>query len=370
MRDMTPSSKFPFCIKVSWNTDIGRTFLRDLAKYFPCEDGGLCVLDPNNDHISYNLSAFVTVPFSGPARYADLEVVVENREKQGYVYFWFRSQADSETLVDLLQAKRDADVASKKSKIKRPLMRMSPHGSWYDAGEYPCRTPETFVGYGAYLDRIVKDIERLNKHRKLIEDMGESVSLNYLLFGPPGTGKTTLALTVATVMRLTVHIASSTTRNHALLSPPGKDLRVLLFEDFDRCLNTADAHADGAYMSDVLNTLDGVNSGSGVIRFFTGNDCEKIFANKALSSRMTATFRFDWPSRDMFQKKLDNVYAAAGLQPPGKLGFDLPADMTMRQFSAFAIRHVLAMDSDDEKKNVPDPTLEDILACQTVAIDR
>ena len=112
----------------------------------------------------------------------------------------------------------------------------------------------------------------------------------------------------------------------------------------NRCLTVDET--DGAYMSDVLNTLDGVNSGSGVIRFFTGNECDKIFANKALMSRMTATFRFEWPSREMFQTKLDNVFAAAQLPPPGPMGFDPPAECSMRQFSAFAIRHVFDVRGD------------------------
>ena len=310
--DRASTAEFPFYAKVSWHLESGKTLLIDLSRFFPRTDGdALYVLDPDSN-ATYK-DAFIPVPLSGPARYADVDVVVENREKQGFVYFWFRTRDDFEALVTRLLAKRKAAHAESRSKITRPLLRMTCHGHWQDAGEYPARTPETFVGYGAYLERILGDIKRLEAHRELLERMGESVSLNYLLYGPPGTGKTTLALTVATVLGLTVHMASATTRKNALLSPPGTGVRVLLFEDFDRCL-TCD-ETDGAYMSDVLNTLDGVNSGSGVLRFFTGNDCDKIFANKALISRMTATFRFEWPTREMFQTKLDNVYAAAGLPP-------------------------------------------------------
>ena len=371
MRDMTASKKYPFYVKVSWNTSGGFRFLNDINRFFPRNDAGLLsVLDAGgaDDHLYEHDSAFLNVPLSGPANYGGVEVVVENREKQGFVYFWFRSAEGFAEMLGKLRALRAEHKAS--SRVQRTLMRMSINGNWYDAGQYPCRTPEMFVGYGAYLERIVGDVRRLAKHRQLIEKMGESVCLNYLLYGPPGTGKTTLALTVANMLDMTVFIASSTTRKHALLTPPGGGLRVLLFEDFDRCLTTADGGEDGAYMSDLLNTLDGVNSGSGIVRFFTGNDCLKIFANKALISRMTATFRFDSPTRDMFQAKLDNVYAAVGLRPPGRLTFDPPADMSLRQFSAFAIRHALSAgdrggDGDDAQP--ADPTLADVIACQHVS---
>ena len=226
--DKAVTPEFPHYAKVSWHVLAGRKLLIDLARFFPQPDGGaMYALDP--DMASYE-GAFVPVPLSGPARFADVDVVVENREKQGFVYLWFRTRDDLSALVERLGAKR----AAEKVKIKRPLMRMSCHGRWQDDGEYPARTPETFVGYGAYLERILCDIRRLEEHRELLERMGESVSLNYLLHGPPGTGKTTLALTVATVLGLTVHMASSTTRKNALLSPPGTKLRALLFEDFDR----------------------------------------------------------------------------------------------------------------------------------------
>jgi hypothetical protein len=334
--DRAATPEFPHYAKASWHSSAGRSLFVDLARFFPQPEGGtLYVL--GTETASYE-GAFIPVPLSGPATFAGVDVVVENREKQGFAYLWFRTRDDLCALVSRLCAKRAAERVEVAAKIKRPLMRMTCQGRWTDDGEYPARTPETFVGYGAYLERILSDVRRLEEHRALLERMGESVSLNYLLHGPPGTGKTTLALTVATVLGLTVHIASSTTRKNALLSPPGSKLRALLFEDFDRCLTVDET--DGAYMSDVLNTLDGVNSGSGVIRFFTGNDCGKIFANQALMSRMTAAFRFEWPTREMFQTKLDNVFAAAQLPPPGPMGFDPHAECSMRQFSAFAIRHV------------------------------
>ena len=50
-----------------------------------------------------------------------------------------------------------------------------------------------------------------------------------------------------------------------------------------------------------------VETESNVIRFFTGNDCEIVRKNKALQSRMSATFYFSNPGKEIYDAKIKAI---------------------------------------------------------------
>lgn len=60
-------------------------------------------------------------------------------------------------------------------------------------------------------------------------------------------------------------------------------------------------------MSDLLNAIDGCESQSNVVRFFTGNDCKIIKENQALYSRMSAVFQFKGPVREMYDARIKAI---------------------------------------------------------------
>lgn len=46
-----------------------------------------------------------------------------------------------------------------------------------------------------------------------------------------------------------------------------------------------------------------------MVRFFTANNPEVIFSNKALINRMNAKFEFSNPTRDMYKTKLTKLFS-------------------------------------------------------------
>ena len=50
-----------------------------------------------------------------------------------------------------------------------------------------------------------------------------------------------------------------------------------------------------------------VETQSNVVRFFTGNDCKIVQDNKALQSRMSATFYFAQPGKEIYDAKMKAI---------------------------------------------------------------
>jgi len=273
------------------------------------------------------------------------------------VYMGFQTRGDYDDLMRDLKCKMQV-VAPK----TRSLYQKDESGLWRHAGAYSGRVPAAFMGYRHFIDRITKDVDTYLRHRALLAKMGESgKSLNYLLYGPPGTGKTTLIMTFASMHNYPVYVVNRKTRQTVNLSPKHESspVSVLLFEDFDRCLAQhldTDAERGGSsYMSDVLNTLDGVNNGDGVVRFFTGNDCKAIFDTPALVNRMSACFHLSFPTREMLRDKLQyllNGAEEAVTRDASETGDDkktflrekildaVEGRVTLRPFTNFVVRHV------------------------------
>jgi hypothetical protein len=61
-------------------------------------------------------------------------------------------------------------------------------------------------------------------------------------------------------------------------------------------------------MSNVLNAMDGIGTDVPDIRIFTGNNCETIFSNHALLSRIPPRFPFHNPTLEQYQQKLDQFF--------------------------------------------------------------
>jgi SpoVK/Ycf46/Vps4 family AAA+-type ATPase len=90
-----------------------------------------------------------------------------------------------------------------------------------------------------------------------------------------------------------------------ILSPAGDNMKIILFEDFDRYLENRKEKGDN--MAEILNALDGLQSSHGIIRFFTGNNVDLILSNKALVNRLNSKFLFNKPDRSQFENKLNTL---------------------------------------------------------------
>ncbi|KAL0477945.1 hypothetical protein AKO1_012382, partial [Acrasis kona] len=185
-------------------------------------------------------------------------------------------------------------------------------------------------GYDDIFDQIEQDMDAISKKEELLKLIGRSSSLNYLLHGPPGYGKTSTIKVIATQNELDVYIASfngitDESVIQKIMTPIDHGKAILLIEDFDRYMKSQDSN-----MSAFLNALDGVEPSQGIIRFFTANNPEVIVRNKAFTSRMQRVWRFDRLCEDSTNKRVKQMFEGQ------------PEELVM-QFGAEAVKHQLSM---------------------------
>ena len=180
---------------------------------------------------------------------------------------------------------RDTD----KIAIKFP----SSHDDVWRKGEPIVRRPiASIILADGIMDSLIGDIEEFTKSRKWHEDRGIPYRRGYLLYGPPGNGKTTIVQGIANHFNMSIHVlhlaakSISDTRLNQLFSSVQEN-SIVLIEDID-CIfkkrdteaedNTQKSSLEALTMSGLLNAIDGVAASESRIVFMTTNFPELLDA--------------------------------------------------------------------------------------------
>lgn len=315
----------------------------------------------------------------------------------------FRSRSTFEVLMNQINKVIEAKQNSARTiKSKTPIFRYQGYGGWTKEKDYQIKPRSQIVGYDHYIDAIMNSIRNHEENTEHLERIGENKSLNFLLYGAPGQGKSSILRIVASELGMAIFIVKPLELRgdniYEVLNPKHlwqtmsngdkfgnddtdsdseekpakkkkKSMRIMIvFEDFDRFLSSGKRPE---VMSEFLNGLDGICNSNDVVRFFTGNDCQVILNNEALINRMAGRFKFDYPTEQMYRQKLLDILV------PGTLfeqaDFDTLIEkakenkVTMRPFISHAVRFLfdknpiksmlenaaqfLPTDTDDEKKD-------------------
>jgi chaperone BCS1 len=152
---------------------------------------------------------------------------------------WF--SRDRNILLDIL---RDAKVAYEEAlPTTIEYFRTDSFGDWYGQA-IPPRTL-TSVYHPAWLIRdLMGDVQTYLESRKIYTDLGIPYRRGYLLAGPPGTGKSTLILAVASHFKLPIYSAplrgtEMTGERLSRLLASCRKPSLIVLEDVD-CLKVAD----------------------------------------------------------------------------------------------------------------------------------
>lgn len=189
-------------------------------------------------------------------------------------------------------------------------------GSWrmLEAGE--SRRLESVVLPGDEGARVLADMERFIARREWYASRGIPYRRGYLFFGLPGSGKTSLARSLAHELGLTLFVldlSSARTTDQQLFAllaqvPPRS---MVLVEDVDRtrpvATQAAMAKADkptdggGATISGLLNAVDGPTSGEGRVLVFTTNNPDTL--DPALLRPGRVDYRLEFRAADRGQAR-------------------------------------------------------------------
>ncbi|MFB2531835.1 AAA family ATPase [Paracoccus sp. p3-h83] len=159
----------------------------------------------------------------------------------------------------------------------------------YEAGQWTRvrlgqpRPLDSVVLQGGLAQDLRADLARFLDARTDYQRLGLPWRRGYLLFGPPGTGKTSVVAALASDLRMNICTLSlagsgvSDDKIHALLAAVPRR-SILLIEDVDAFFDDRDAVHDEVKLSfsGFLNALDGVATQEGFVIFMTTNHPERL----------------------------------------------------------------------------------------------
>lgn len=249
----------------------------------------------------------------------------------------------------LMQMIEEAEANAKMQRGKVPLYVWT-SGWWTKAPPLRPRSLDHVYLPGNALNAFIEDADNFVRKADWYVERGVPYRRGYLLAGPPGTGKSTLAIALASHLKRPVYVislsgVSDTELAAASMSVPRNAL--LLLEDADTVQQTADREKQNQKPSSksdrpgppdddkprltlggLLNALDGVFASEGRILVMTTNYPEKLDAALVRSGRVDYRLDFDHADEkvlaDMF-----NVFYQAHFTPDyfEGMGGMTPADV-------------------------------------------
>ncbi len=158
------------------------------------------------------------------------------------------------------------------------------------------------------IEEIQEDIEQFLESSKWYEDMQIPYQRGYLLTGPAGTGKTTLAACLASQYNLRLCILDMTDitddgeLRRAITSTPGRS--IIIIEDFDSFFKGRKNLRESSKVtfSGLLNAINGVVNNEGRILVLTTNQEESVDPALARMGRIDRRFHLDYADANQAER--------------------------------------------------------------------
>lgn len=221
------------------------------------------------------------------------------------------------------------------------------HACWDNFGKVQRRDESTIIIKKEDKDKLIEDISEFVKSEDEYDAHGIMYKRNYLFYGKPGTGKTSLANVIANKYNRNIYIMSFDSRmENSDLYNSIEDIdgnsSILLLEDID-CIYVDRQNAtnnSNISFSALLNVLDGVVRSKGLITIITSNHIGKLDPALLRPGRIDMMIEFTAINREQFigflnfyKIKLDSDVIAELMDISRK------HELVPAVFSSFMFRH-------------------------------
>ena len=213
----------------------------------------------------------------------------------------------------------DAQRSSARSRETRIEVFCSIQNYWSRVDTKEPRAVSTIFLPGNTAEEIITDAERFMGNRAWYRERGIPYRRGYLLYGIPGSGKTSLILAIAGRLRRNLYVLNVSDedltdgRLTELLNsvPPGC---LVLLEDIDAAFNRREKSGSaksGVTFSGLLNALDGAASKEGRLLFMTTNHLEYLDPALIRPGRADVHICFDYATGEQGAKMFKAFYPQA-----------------------------------------------------------
>lgn len=170
-------------------------------------------------------------------------------------------------------------------------------------------------------EKILNDIKEFSGNSKWYMDRGIPYRRGYLLYGPPGCGKSSYINALAGVLDYSICVLNLSDRgltddrfNYLLTTAPEQS--IVLLEDIDAAFESREINENpAAYqglsrltMSGVLNAIDGVASAEARIIFMTTNYVDRLDPALIRPGRVDLKQKIDYANEDILQRMFSRFY--------------------------------------------------------------
>lgn len=195
-----------------------------------------------------------------------------------YISIEYNDNNKMEKVNVLQQFMKESNEYFKITSSKEVICKILKNGLWSYLSKLPKRPLETIDLPKEDLDNITNDIKNFYDNKDEYMRLGIPWKRNYLLEGPPGTGKTSLIFSLASHFGLDVYIINLGPKvdDSAFMSSISKiaNNSILLLEDVDALFVDRKVNVSNKSLvsfSGILNVLDGMARKNGLITFLTTN---------------------------------------------------------------------------------------------------